>query len=137
MARNTQYLNQALNTVIMAGTPMVDFMSGDSIRIIRNSEGSAMEVGFDGATTMFSTDQSGTVEIDFKQTSPSLDFLGSLNKAQKTAAATLFNGQVITSARASIRLEGVSISSMGTTGTGGKTASAQTVVFNVQKIIDN
>lgn len=135
--RNTQFLNQALNTVIMAGVPMVDFMSGDSIRIIRNSEGSSMEVGLDGATTLFSTDDSGTVEIDFKQTSASLDALGALYKAQKTAQAILFSGQIITSARASIRLEGVSIASMGTTATGGKTASAQTVVFNVQKIIDN
>lgn len=137
MARNTQFLNQALNTVIVDGIPMVDLMSGDSIRVIRNTEGSSMEVGFDSATTTFSTDQSGTFELDFKQNSASLDALGQRSKAQKSALARLMNGQVVTSAMASIRLEGLSISSMGSTGTGGKTASAQTVVFNVQKIIDN
>lgn len=137
MARNTEFLNQALCTVIMGGVPMVDLMSGDSIRVIRNTEGSSMETGFDSSTTTFSTDQSGTFELDFKQNSSSLDYLGRLSKAQKTAAARLLQGQVVTSARASVRLEGVSISTMGATSTGGKTASAQTVVFNVQKIIDN
>jgi hypothetical protein len=137
MARNTQFLNQALCTVIIDGFPMVDLMSGDSIRVVRNTEGSSMEVGFDSATTTFSTDQSGTFELDFKQNSASLDALSIRSKAQKSALARLMNGQVVTSALASIRLEGVSISSMGTTGTGGKAASAQTVVFNVQKIIDN
>lgn len=137
MARNTQFLNQALCTVIIDGVPMVDLMSGDSIRVNRNTEGSSMEVGFDSATTTFSTDQSGTFELDFKQNSKSLDALGARNKAQKSALARLMNGQVVTSALASIRLEGVSISTMGNTGTGGKAASAQTVVFNVQKIIDN
>ena len=137
MARNTQYLNQAFCTVIIDGMPMVDLMSGDSIRIIRNTEGSSMEVGFDSATTTFSTDQSGTFEIDFKQNSLSLDVLNLIYRAQKTAAARLLNGQVVSSAFATTRLDGVSINSMGTTGTGGKTASAQTVTFNVQKILDN
>lgn len=137
MARNTQFLNQAFCTAVIDGIPMVDLMSGDSIRVIRNTEGSSMEVGFDSATTTFSTDQSGTFEIDFKQNSASLDALGQRYRAQKSALARLMNGQVVTSALASIRLEGLSISSMGTTGTGAKTASAQTVVFNVQKIIDN
>ena len=137
MARNTLFMNQAHCTVIVDGLPVVDFMSGDAIRINRNTEGSSMEVGLDSATTTFSTDQSGTLELDLKQTSLSLDQFGQLNKAQKTALARLVNGQIITGALASIRLEGMSISSMGNTGTGGKTASAQTVVFNVQKIIDN
>lgn len=137
MARNPQFLNQAHNTVIIDGVPMFDLMSGDSIRVIRNTEGSSVEVGLDRAVTTFATDQSGTLEIDFKQTSTSLDFLGTRNKAQKTSLARLMTGMVVSSALASIRLEGVSISSMGTTGTGGKTASAQTVVFNVEKIIDN
>lgn len=137
MARNTEFLNQALCAVILDGVQMVDLMSGDAIRVIRNTEGSSMEVGIDSATTTFSTDQSGTFELDFKQNSASLDVLIRINRAQKGQQARLLSGQIVTSARASIRLEGVSISSMGTTGTGGKTASAQTVTFNVQKIIDN
>ena len=137
MARNTLFLNQAHNTVIIDGVPMVDLFSGDSIRVIRNTEGSSMDVGLGRAVTTFSTDQSGTLELDFEQVSTSLDFLSVRNKAQKGALARLMNGMVVSSSLASTRLEGISISSMGTTGTGGKTGSAQTVVFNVEKIIDN
>lgn len=137
MARNTRHLNQALCTVISAGSADVDHMSGDSIRVITNAEGSAMETGFDSTITAFSTDESGTFEQDFKGTSPSLDKYIRLWKAQKTAAATLFNAQVITSANQSIRLEGCSVADLGAVNTGGKAASAQTVVLNVQKIIFN
>lgn len=137
MARNTLLLNQALCTVISAGSSDVDHMAGDSIRIIPNAEGSSMEVGFDGAVTTLSTDRSGTFEQDFKQTSPSIDKYTRLWEAQKTAAGSLFNVQIITSANASYRLEGCSVMDLGTTGTGGKTASPQTIVLNVQKIIPN
>lgn len=137
MARNTQLLNQALCTVIGAGSTDVDHMAGDSIRIIPNAEGSSMETGFDGTVTTLSTDRSGTFEQDFKQTSSSIDKYTRLWNAQKTYAGSLFNVQVITSANQSIRLEGCSVSNLGTTGTGGKTASAQTIVLNVQKIIYN
>lgn len=137
MARNTAFLNQAFCTVVTNGTVDVDHLSGDSIRVISNTEGSALDVGFDSATTVFSTDKSGTFEQDFAATSPSLDKYINLWKAQKTAGARLFSGQVITSAMQSIRLEGCSISSIGQISTGGKTASAQTVVFNVEEIIYN
>lgn len=137
MARNTDFLNQAFCTVVTNGSVDVDHLSGDSIRVISNTEGSALDVGFDTATTVFSTDQSGTFEQDFAHTSPSLDKYIRLWKAQKTAAARKFSGQVITSANQSIRLEGCSISSIGQISTGGKTASAQTVVMNVEKIIYN
>lgn len=137
MARNTQLLNQALVTVIGAGSTDTDHMSGDSIRIIPNAEGSSMETGFNGTVTTLSTDQSGTFEQDFKQTSPSIDKYNRLWKAQKTAAGSLFSFQIITSARESIRLEGVSVQNIGQTATGGKTASAKTIVYNVQKIIYN
>jgi len=137
MSRNNTILNQALCTVIAAGSTDVDHMSGDSIRIIPNAEGSAMETGFDSTITTLSTDQSGTFEQDFKQTSPSIDKYTRLWQAQKTYVGGLFNVQVITSANASYRLEGCSVQSLGTTGTGGKTASAQTIVLNVQKIIPN
>lgn len=137
MARNTQFLNQAFCTVVGNGSLDVDHMSGDAIRIISNTEGSALDVGFDNAVTLFSTDESGTFEQDFQHTSASLDKYERLWKAQKTAAARLFSIQVITSANQSIRLEGCSISDIGGISTGGKTASAQTVVFNVEKIIRN
>lgn len=96
-----------------------------------------MDIGFDSATTVFSTDQSGTFEEDFEGTSPSLDKYILLWKAQKTAAARLFSVQVITSAMQSIRLEGCSVQNIGQISTGGKASTAQTVVLNVQKIIYN
>lgn len=133
--RNPLFLNQALCTVIGYGTPDVNFFSGDAIRVIPNTEGSSMETGIDSSTTTFSTDQSGTLELDFKQNSVSLDKYQGIWKRQKTALASLGNIQLFTSAAEPIRCEGVSISSIGQKGTGGKTASAQTVVFNVQKII--
>lgn len=133
--RNPLFLNQALCTVIGYGSPDVHFMSGDAIRIIPNTEGSSLEVGLDKATTTFSTDQSGTLELDFVQTSPSLDKYQGIWKRQKTALASLGNFQIFTGAGEPVRLEGASISSIGQKGTGGKTASAQTVVFNVEKII--
>lgn len=134
MARNILFLNQALCTVIIDGIPAVDFMSGDAIRVIPNTEGSSLENGFDGSVTTFSTNQSGTCELDFKPTSPTLDFINVLYNAQKTQLARLIEIRVITSALEPIQLSGVSISSPGTHATGGNTASARTVVFNVQKI---
>jgi hypothetical protein len=133
--RNPLFMNQALCTVIGYGTPDINFFSGDAIRVIPNAEGSSMETGLDSSTTTFSTDQSGTFEMDFKQTSVSLDKYQGIWKRQKTAQAALGNIQIFTSAAEPIRLEGCSISNIGQKGTGGKTASAQTVVFNVQKII--
>lgn len=133
--RNPLFFNQAICTVILDGVPCVDFMSGDAIRIADNTEGSSIEVGLDRAVTTFSTDQSGTLELDFKGTSLTLEKINKLWKAQKTAAARKFAVQVVTSAAEPIRCEGCSISTPGGAATGGKTASARTVVLNVEKII--
>lgn len=133
--RNPLWLNQALVTVIFDGVPARDFMSGDSVRVIPNTEGSSLETGFDVTITTFSSNQSGTAEFDFKPTSLTLDYVNLLYNSQKTARARLFNVQILSSAGEPIRLEGCSISSPGTLGTGGNTASARTVVLNVQKII--
>lgn len=133
--RNTLFMNQAYTVVIGDGVPWIDFMDGDSIRIIENTEGSALEVGFDGARTLLTTNDTGTAEFDFKPTSPSLDYLNRLQALQKTAAGRLFNVQLTTSALEPIRLEGCSIASMGTSATGARTLSARTVTLNVQKII--
>lgn len=134
--RNPLFMNQALIVVLLDGVLMIDFMSGDSVRIIPNTEGSALEVGFDSTKTLLTTNESGTAEFDFKPTSVSLDYINRLYRLQKTAAGRLFNCQITTSAAEPIRLEGCSISSNGTKGTGGNTASARTVVLNVQKIIE-
>jgi hypothetical protein len=132
--RNPLFFNQALCAVILDGAPCVDFMSGDAIRVTPTTEGSSIEVGFDRAVTTFSTDQSGTLELDFKGTSLTLEKINKLWKAQKTAAARKFSVQIVTSAAEPIRCEGCSISSPGGIATGGKTASARTVTINVEKI---
>lgn len=135
MPRNTQFFNQALVAVILDGVQVVDFMDGDAIRITPSSEGSSIERGLDGAVTTFSTDMAGTLELDLKGTSRTLDQINLLWLAQKTAAARLFNVQIITSALEPIRCEGCSISSPGAIATGGRTASARTVVLNVQRVL--
>lgn len=134
MARNTQFFNQALATVILDGVVAEGYMDGDAIRVNESTEGSTIERGLDGATTTFSTDQAGTLELDLKGTSPTLDILRELWRAQKTANAREFDAQVVTSANEMIRCEGCSVASMGNTATGGRTASARTVVINVRRI---
>lgn len=134
MARNPLWFNQALCTVILDGKPLVDFMSGDAIRVLPNTEGSSIETGLDRSVTTFSSDRSGTAEFDLKGTSLSLEVINRLWKAQKTATARKFNCQILTSAAEPIRLEGCSLSSIGSISTGGKTASARTIVLNVEKI---
>lgn len=134
MSRNTRFFNQANCAVVLDGLPVVDFMSGDAIRINYNTEGSSVEVGLDKATTTFSTDQSGTIELDLKGTSATLEQVNLLWKAQKTAAADLFSIQLYTSAAEPIRAEGCSIASPGNVATGGKTASPRTVTINCEKI---
>lgn len=134
MARNTQFFNQALVTVILDGTQVTDFMSGDAVRINRSTEGSSLEIGLDKTTTTFSTDKSGTVELDLKGTSPALEKINRLDKAQKTAEARLFSLMIFTSAGEPIRCEGCSISSPGNISTGGKQASARTVTINCESI---
>ena len=133
--RNTLFFNQALCTVILDGVQVRDFMDGDAIRVNPSTEGSSLEVGMDNAVTTFSTDMSGTLELDLKGTSLTLDRINLMWLAQKTAAARLFNVQIVTSALEPIRCEGCSISSPGAIATGGRSASARTVVLNVQRIL--
>lgn len=133
--RNTQFLNQAACAVVLDGVQVTDYSEGDAIRINDNGEGSTVEAGLDGATTTFSTDQSGTMELDLKGTSATLDQVNALFRAQKTEAARLFDVQIYTAAAEPIRCEGCSIASPGNITTGGKEGSPRTVVINVQKII--
>jgi len=134
MARNPLWFDQSRVTVIIDGKPVIGLFSGDSVRITPNTEGSSMDVGLSGATTTFSNDQSGQLEIDLKGTSLSLEIFNRLWKAQTSGAARLFSGLIITAAIEPVQLEGMSIASIGSISTGGKQATARTLVFNVQKI---
>lgn len=133
--RNTLFFNQALCTVILDGVEVSGYMDGDSIRVNMSTEGSSIEKGLDSATTTFTTDMSGTVELDLKGVSPNLDQITALWLAQKTAAAREFSIQIMTSAAEVVRCEGCSISSPGNIATGSRTASARTVVMNSRRII--
>lgn len=135
MARNFLFLNQAMCTVIIDGVPVFGFAPGDSIKITPNAEGSAVEVGLDGAVTQFSTDMSGEFEIDLMPTSPFLDVVNAQWLAQKTAAAVLMLGTVTTSAAEPFALIGMSIADPGAVQTGGKAVTPRTVKFKVQRIV--
>ena len=134
MARNQYFFDQSRVSAIIDGFPAKDFMSGDAIRINFNTEGSSIEVGLDTAKTTFSSDRSGTIEMDFKGTSTSLDRLTGLWKRATRGGATLFTIVIVTSATEFVTCLRCSISSIGAISTGGKTASARTVVFNCEDI---
>lgn len=134
MARNPLFLSQAVCTVIFDGQLVEGFAPGDAIRIIPSAEGSNVDVGLDVAVTTFTTDRSGEFELDLLPTSAFLDAVTLLWEAQATAAARLLNALVLTSAGEPVRLEGISISTPGDIGTGGKTATPRTVKCKVQRI---
>lgn len=136
MSRNTQFFNQSQCTVILDGVPVEQFSDGDAIRVKRTTEGSTIERGIDGATTTFSTDKSGTVELDLKGVSITLDQINFLAMAQRTGFAREFSMQIVTSALEPIRCEGCSIAHAGDTSTGGRSSSPRTVTINVRKISD-
>lgn len=129
------FLNQAITTVIIDGEEVTDFAPGDSIKITHSGEGSDVQVGLDVAVTTFSTDRSGGLELDLLPTSRFLDTVGSLWAAQATGAARLLSGVALTSAGEPYTFSGMSIANPGDAATGGKTASARTVKFKVQKVI--
>lgn len=134
MSRNTFFGNQADCTVIIDGFLLSDFLDGDAIRVIPAGEGSTMDVGLDKATTLFSTNKSGTLEVDLKPTSPALDFINALFANQLNGAGRLLAGEVVTSASENYGLSGVSIVNPGTGASGARTFSGRTVVFNVEEI---
>lgn len=129
------FLNQSICSVVIDGAPVEGFAEGDAIRIIPNTEGSAVMAGLDGAVTLFANNQTGTFEIDLKPTSPWLSAAYRIWANQKTGNARLLAAQVLTDANEPVRLEGVSMSSPGQVSSGGTTPSMRTVVFNVEKII--
>lgn len=135
MARNRQFLSQAACVVIFDGQQVSQFAEGDAIRINPSTEGSSLDKGLDGATTLIAYDPSGTAEFDLKGTSATLDQVNELWNNQQSSAARLFDVLVVTNAEEPIRLEGCSISSPGAIAVGGRTSSPRTVVLNVQNII--
>ena len=132
--RTTTHFDQSKTTVIIDGALAEQFMSGDSVRVNRTTAGAALDVGFDGATTMLAVDPSGTVELDFKGTSATLDTINELWEAQQNGLGRLFDIQLVTSATEMVRCANCAIQSPGNIATGGNTASARTVIFTSARI---
>lgn len=129
------FFNQSLSTVVLDGSPVEGLVSdSDSIRVTPAAEGSSLAKTLTGAVTTFSNDESGTLELDLLGTSPTLDRIYSLWRAQKGYGARLFDCQVLTSANEPVRLEGCSVADVGAIATGGNTAAPRTVVINVQRV---
>jgi hypothetical protein len=129
------FFNQALSTVVLDGSPVEGLVSdSDSIRVTPAAEGTSLAKSLNGAVTTFSNDESGTLELDLLGTSPTLNQINALWRAQKGYGARLFDCQVLTSANEPIRLEGCSIADVGAIATGGTSAAPRTVVVNVQRI---
>lgn len=134
MARGDFY-NQSDVAVVMDGSEDVGHMEGDSVRLIPAGGAAAIDNGYDGATTSFSSVQSGTFEQDFSQTSESIDKYELLWALQSTGRGRLFNGMYSTATGAKYNLLGCSILSTGTAASGAAKGSGQTVVLNVTKIV--
>jgi hypothetical protein len=129
------FFNPALSTVVLDGSPVEGLVSdSDSIRVTPAAEGTSLAKSLNGAVTTFSNDESGTLELDLLGTSPTLNQINALWRAQKGYGARLFDCQVLTSANEPIRLEGCSIADVGAIATGGTSAAPRTVVVNVQRI---
>ncbi len=132
--RTTTHFDQSKTTVIIDGVLGEQFMSGDSVRVNRTTAGASVDVGFTGGTTMLAVDPTGTVELDFKGTSATLDIINELWEAQQNGLGRLFDIQLVTSATEMVRCAGCAIQSPGNIATGGNTASARTVIFTTMRI---
>lgn len=129
------FFNQAIATVVLDGVPAQGLVSdADSIRITPAADGSSVAKTLTGGVTTFSNDETGTLELDFVGTSPTLDKINAMFRAQKGYGARLFNIQVLTTAAEPVRLEGCSIADVGVIATGGSSATPRTVVINAQRI---
>lgn len=130
------FFNQAIATAVVDGLPAQGLVSdSDSIRVIPSADGSSVAKTLSGGVTTFSNDVTGVLELDLIGTSPTLDKINALWRAQKGFGARLFDCQILTTAAEPIRLEGCSISDVGTIATGGSSATPRTVVINVQRVI--
>lgn len=128
--------NQALIVALIDGIPAVGIHEGDAIRVIPNPDSTAITTGPYESSTSFSTDNSGTLEIDFKAGSPTLIILKKKHRDQKTFRARTFDNQLVTGVGEPVSLKGCSIKDIGQITTAGKVMQGRTVVFNVEKIIE-
>lgn len=126
--------NQALVVNLIDGIPAVGIHEGDAIRVIPNPDSTALTTGPYETSTSFSTDKSGSYEIDFKPGSITLLQLRKKHRDQKTFRAKTFDCQIVTGVGDPVSLKGCSIKDIGQTTTGGKVMQGRTVVFNVEKI---
>ena len=127
--------NQAIVTALLDGVPVTGLADGDSIRITFPTDSTTVTapgVGSRRGSTSFALDKSGTVQIDYKTSSLSLDFPLRRYKAQQSGLATTFDGYIIDGSGRAYNLDGCSIQSIGVPTMGGKVEQIQTITLTFE-----
>lgn len=119
MARNTIKYNQIDNAVITDGQQMVDFMDGESIVFEITGNSISATHGTDGVKLSTSSPRPGILTLNFKPTSPSIDFLQEHAVAAVHGDGDLFNSSVTTGVRDVLRMKNCLVEDAGfSTGSG-------------------
>lgn len=129
--------NQAIVGLIINQIPMEGLSDENPIRIVTAQENATVTpsgVGSAQGSTSFAKDQSGTIEVDFKSTSASLDVINQLYKGQKAGLTSTFNIFLIDGSGRAYPCAGCAIKTLGTVTTGGKVEQPQTVIFTAEKL---
>lgn len=95
--RNVFYYSQANHSVVVNGTPMLDFAEGDAIawEDLAADKVAATE-GLDGARISFSSSKAGKITIKLKPTSPVIEFLNYLINMQQNGLPQLLQVSIMT-----------------------------------------
>ncbi len=129
--------NQAIVGLTVNQIPMEGLNDENPIRIVtaqENATVTASGVGSAQGSTSFAKDQSGTIEVDFKSTSVSLDVINQLYRGQKAGLVSTFNIFLVDGSGRAYPCAGCAIKTLGTVTTGGKVEQPQTVIFTSEKL---
>lgn len=129
MARHSRYYNQLDASCSIAGTALLDFADGESIRVNYNGDQSSLTVGTDGSVQNLNSNRAGTIEVDLKETSPSNDFLTGLLTAQRNGQFLDLPGTVVDGTAATHSGTGGTIKTPANVSTGGPAMGKRTWVF--------
>lgn len=129
MPRHSDYYSQLNSQCIINGVPLRDFSDGNSIRTRPGGDESVLTKGTDGATVNLSNDQTGAIEVDLKETSPSNDILSGFLIAQRSGIFLNIAGVVIDGAGAVHSGLGGTIKQKAGSDTGGPAMGKRTWIF--------
>jgi hypothetical protein len=120
--------NQKDVTVLVDGVPLKDIADSASIRVRHRGGEVDLTEGTDGPGVNIGTPQGGEIEVDMKETSPSLIYLNSLRAAQ-LATSIGCNIVVMRGTKAVDTLATAFIAPPGELATGDKKMGKQTYKF--------